>query len=165
MKKFVLFLGLGLGLLVTQEGFSAKADHPCSDDGYCYIHNATDERFYVFDKNKKWIRDKKGQYWVDGLSPYGFPVPEDAFPIYTSMCQIVDQDNPSCRARASQLKIDDAHCYSIWRVIKSTDPHGYTYSAARWWCAFGSEGKPPAGEKSPKVTSHPSPQKPGKSAK
>lgn len=145
MKSSLLLIGLGLGLLVTQEGI--KADHPCSEDGYCYIHNATDQRHFVFDKSHELLKNQ--QYWIDGLSPYGLPVPENAFPITISTCQKWDQDDQYCKSRGRKITINDPHCYTFWRWITATDPWDmYKYWTTRIICPLTSKEKPQQGESS-----------------
>lgn len=116
MKKYVLFLGLGLGLLVTEDGFCTKVNHPCNANGNCYIRNAVSHQMFFFNKDKELIGD------LDGSAVNALPVPDDSFPIYASPIRVFKPGNA--------VEIKDAHCYIVWPGVR------VEYYTTRYGCGL-----------------------------
>lgn len=150
MKKSVLLLGLGLGLLFIKTDASASA---CYSDG-CHLRSGVPWTMYFFDK----IGTPLGS--LPGDASYPIVIPESSFPVHVNACpEQHNIHNPACN-----LWVDDpieAGCHVIWAWLRAADPDYYEYTNTWWSCWVGKEKgaqiqhNPPPGA----VRSKPGPQK------
>lgn len=126
MKKYILLLSLGLGLLTTQESFAADPAMkpikplPCNPDGFCYIRNATPWDIFLFDSNKKFLGSIVGT--SQGTSPNkSLAIQPTSFPISVSF----SQDPNDTKWKLTKIA-DTPHCYAIW--------HFSDFYTTRWEC-------------------------------
>lgn len=135
MKKYILLLSLGLGLLTTQESFAA--DQPCAANGFCYIKNAAAWTMYFYSKDKTLIATR-GQ-----SSPYSVQVSPDRFPIYVSEKNPYSETDP----QAIRHTIEKPGCYTLF--------HFSNYYTLPLLCSWA----PSQGPQPPKSAPQPAPQK------
>lgn len=132
MKKYILLLSLGLGLLVTQESFAAK----CANDGFCYIKNGVPWSMNYYSKDGNLIANRSGD------SIYSVKVSPDRFPIYAS------EYKPYSEIKKHQyMEIDIPGCYTVF--------HWSNYYTKELLCSWA----PSQGPQPPKSAPQPAPHK------
>lgn len=154
MKKFILLLGLGLGLLATKNHASSSA---CYSDG-CHVRNGVPWEMFFFDKEKHLIGS------LPGDSPHPIVIPESSFPVYVSGCkEMHNPQDPKC-TMYEEVHMDPG-CHVVWSWLYQADPDIYKYYFTWWSCWVGKEkGKaiqnnPPKGAITSKSAIKSAPQK------
>ena len=144
MKKSILLLSVGLGLLATKESFAAI----CADDGTCFIRSyvplASGEWLHFYNQKTQNLIATRGDLdWKNKVI-----VHPEAFPI-DIIRNTTKANPPPYKKEDVEYTISEPHCYDLQAFV----PHYWTTRLA---CNVGQElpQKSPAPKSSPQPVPH-----------